>query len=103
MSHYIAAITLYPPLSAGVEHPFEFRRNWFLWVFSAAAVMDIVQTAARGALFMPWYYLPFVLHYVVVALLAIFVNKPGMHRAVAWYLLLVTASWSFVVRRFLVD
>ena len=38
--HYIAAITLYPPLSAGVEHPFEFRRNWFLWVFSAAAVMD---------------------------------------------------------------
>jgi hypothetical protein len=103
VTHYVAAITLYPPLSAGVEHPFEYRRNWFLWAFTSAVFMDILQTAARGALFKPWYYLPFVAHYAVVALLTIFINKAGMHRWVAWYLLVVTASWAFVVRRFLVD
>ena len=101
VAHYIAAITLYPPQSAGVEHAFEYRRNWFMWAFIGTVVMDIGQTGARGALFAPWFYLPYVLHYIAVCLLAIFLNKPGFHRWSAWYLLVVTASWSFIVRRFL--
>jgi len=64
--------------------------------------MDILQTAARGDLFTPWFYLPFVSHYVVVCLLAIFINKPGFHRWMAWYLFLSTVIWSFAVRRFLI-
>jgi len=101
ISHYIGAITLYPPQSAGVEHPFEYRRNWFLWAFVGVASMDIVQTAMRGDLFTPWTYLPFVAHYIVVALLAITVNRPLFHRWMAWYLLLTTISWSFIVRWYL--
>ena len=101
VAHYVGAITLYPPLSAGVEHPFEYRRNWFLWAFIGVASMDIVQTWARGDLFTPWAYLPFVSHYIVVSLLAIVVNRPGFHRGMAWYLLASTTVWSFVVRRFL--
>ena len=101
VTHYLAAITLYPPESAAIEHPFEYRRNWFLWAFVGIVATDILQTAARGDLFTPWTYLPFVLHYVVISLLAIFINKPGLHRWIAWYLLTVTASWSFVVRRFI--
>ena len=98
MSHYVGAITLYPPSSAGVEHPFEFRYRWFLKAFIGVAVMDIVQTGARGDLFELAAYLPFVGHYVVVALLALFVDKPIFHRVRAWYLLLTTISWSFIVR-----
>ena len=30
LAHYLAAITLYPPQAAGIEQPFEYRRNWFL-------------------------------------------------------------------------
>lgn len=102
VTHYIAAITLYPPQTAGNEYPIEYRRNWFLWAFIGIAVADIVQTAARGDVFTPWFYLPYVLHYIVLALLAIFINKPGAHRWIAWYLLIVTAIWSFAVRRFLI-
>lgn len=101
VTHYVAAITLYPPLSAGVEHPFEYRRTWFLWAFVAIASTDILQTTVRGDLFNPPVYLPFVLHYIVVAIATIVVNRPGFYRWMAWYMLLSTATWSFVVRRFM--
>ncbi len=101
VSHYIAAITLYPPQAGGTEPPFEYRRNWFLWAFIGVASMDILQTAARGDVFSPWFFLPFVLHYIALALIAIFVNRPSLHRWIAWYFLLSVAVWSFVVRRFL--
>lgn len=101
VSHYLAAITLYPPLTAGIEHPFEFRRNWFLWAFVGLTIADIVQAAARGDVFTPWFYLPFVLHYTALSLLAIFVNKPSLHRGIAWYFLLSMVIWAFLVRRFL--
>lgn len=100
--HYIGAITLYPPRGTAGEQPFEYRRNWFLWTFIAIALMDIVQTGARGALFTPVIYLPYVLHYVAVSLIAIAVNRAGVHRWTAWYFLIVTVIWSFVVRRFLI-
>jgi len=98
MAHYIGAITLYPPSSAGVEHPFEYRHNWFLWAFIGVASMDIVQTATRGDLFTLPAYLPFVGHYILVSLVALYVNKPMFHRVMAWYLLLTTISWSLIAR-----
>jgi hypothetical protein len=101
VTHYVGAITLYPPQTTGLSHPLEYRRNWFLWAFIAVAATDMLQTAARGGLLDPWYYVVFVPHYIVVALIAIFVNKPTFHRWMAWYLLIITISWSFIVRRFL--
>ena len=101
MSHYVGAITLYPPSSAGIEQPFEYRYRWFLRAFIGVALLDIAQTAARGGLFDPPAYLPFVGHYVLVASVALYVDKPIFHRVMAWYLLLTTISWSFIVRLFL--
>lgn len=98
MAHYVGAITLYPPLSAGVEHPFEYRHKWFLLAFIGVAVMDIAQTWVRGDLFNPPTYLPFVAHYIVVVSLALYINKPVFHRVMAWYLLLTTVSWSVIQR-----
>lgn len=101
MAHYVGAITLYPPSSAGVEHPFQYRYRWFLMAFIGVALMDIAQTAVRGDLFTPPTYLPFVSHYVIVASLALFIDKPMFHRIMAWYLLASTLTWSFVERLFL--
>jgi hypothetical protein len=101
VSHYLAAITLYPPQSTGTEQPFEYRRTWFLWAFVGVILTDILATATLGNLLAPWFYLPFVLHYGVVALLAIVVNKPALHRWTSWYFLVSIMSWSFIVRRFL--
>ena len=102
IAHYVTAITLYPPVAAGSERPFEYRHNWFLWAFVAVPVTDILQTAARGDVFSPWYYLPFVSHFALLTLVAIFVHKPILHRWLPWYFLVIILTWSLVVRRFLV-
>jgi hypothetical protein len=101
MSHYVAAITLYPPLASGDEHPFEYRRHWFYIAFLGICVTDTMQTVAAGNVFEPWYYLPFVLHYAALAVIALVARKPVVYYWTAWYLLVSIAAWSFIVRRFL--
>lgn len=101
VSHYVAAITLYPPRSSQIDRTYEYRRTWFLWAFIGVVVTDIIQTVAAGDIFSPWFYLPFVLHYIAIALLAIFTTKPVLHRWIAWYFLISIVVWSLVVRRFL--
>jgi hypothetical protein len=101
VSHYVAAITLYPPLASGAEQPFARRRHWFLWAFFGIAITDLGQAWAKGELLDPWYYLPFVVHYAVLALVGIALRKPAFYRWMAWYFLTSMALWSFIVRRFL--
>ena len=100
ISHYLLAITLYPPEEGGYTD-FEAHRRWFLWAFVGMAVLDISQTAMRGDLFRPWYYLLFVLHYMAVALTAIFVRSTTVQRVVSWWFLFSIVTWALVVRRFL--
>ena len=92
-------IALYPPGEQDVL-PFEQRKRTFLWALLAFLGLDIMQTAAQGGLFSPWYFLPFVLHYAVLTLLALRFRKPGFQRIAAWYFLTSVLLWSFVVRRF---
>ncbi len=101
MNHYVAAITLYPPVSSGTEQPFEFRRRWFLWAFIGITITDILETFASGDIFDPWYYLPFVLHYTALCASGLVIQNSTYHRVVAWYFLISMTTWSFVVRRFL--
>jgi hypothetical protein len=100
ISHYLLAITLYPPEEGGYTD-FEAHRRWFLWAFVGMAVLDISQTAMRGDLFRPWYYLLFVLHYMAAALIAIFVPSTTVQRVVSWWFLFSIVTWALVVRRFL--
>lgn len=100
ISHYLLTITLYPPDEVGFTD-FETHRHWFLWAFVGMAFMDIAQTAMRGDVFRPWYYLPFVLHYVVLALVALFAKSSAVHRFVSWWFLISLVTWALVVRRFL--
>ncbi len=102
ITHYLTAITLYPPQAAGSERPFEYRHDWFLWAWISIVLIDILQTVARGDVFSPWYYLPFVLHYALLAFVALIVRKPAYHRWLPWYYLVTLVVWSLIVRRFLV-
>lgn len=100
IANFTLAITLYPPNTSGSVE-FDAHRDWFLWAFFLMGLLDIAQTAASGDLFHPWYYLPFVGHYIVLALLAIRFKQPRFQRAVAWWLLSSILIWALVVRRFL--
>jgi len=100
ISNFVMAITLYPPSTSGSVE-FDSHRGWFLWSFVLMSVFDVAQTAASGDLFHPWYYLPFVGHYNVLALLAIRFKQPWFQRAVAWWFLVSILFWALFVRRFL--
>lgn len=98
--HYLIAITLYPP-SGSHSGSFENYRHWFMWSFFIMTFLDIAQTAMRGDLFNPWFYLLFVLHYSLLALIGALNNSAFFHRLLSWWFLIITLAWSLIVRRFL--
>ncbi len=54
----------------------------------------------QGRLLTPWYYLPFVLHYVALAILAEVTRSRALRRAIAWWFFGSILVWGLVVRRF---
>lgn len=101
---YMLSVVLYPPdirSNESYDELFEQNRKWLLGTFVVFVLLDIVQTAVRGQLFQPKYYLPFVSHYVVLALTGIFVGNRRYQVFFAWYLLITLVLWSLVVRRLL--
>ena len=99
MTHYVMAVTVYPPGTSDIGH--DRRSCWFLWAFVAAVLADIAVTWVRGDLFQPWFYLPFVLHYIVLSVTAITVNTPAVHRFISWWFLSITVVWALLIRRLL--
>lgn len=104
VSLYMFAVVLYPPdIRSGDSYDaiFEKNRQWLFGTFVTFITFDIVQTAVRGQLFQPAYYLPYVLHYMVLAVIGIFVPNRRYQAFFAWYTLISLTLWSVVVRRFL--
>ena len=100
MSFYVLSIALYPPEEIASEgEPFNYF--WFFCAVLGTLAADTAWTAMRGKLFTPWYYLPFVLHYAVLAILAERIKSRLFRRLVAWWFLLSVVAWSLGVRRFL--
>ena len=99
IAHYVVAITLYRPDDAASDS--RFQLHLFLLAFVIAGLMDIVQTAMRGALFEPWYYLLFVGHYIALSGVAYFVKSETFHRVVSTWFLVSILCWALIVRRFL--
>ena len=101
---FLMAVVLYPPdMSEGEDYAAVFERNrtWFLGLFVASSVSDIVLTASRGDLLEPPTYLPFVLHLTVLGALGIVIKSRRFQVALAGYVLGTGLTWSLVVRRFL--
>ena len=98
-SFYMVSIALYPPDDRKASLA-DFDYRWFHWAALATGAIDVVWTATRGALFTPWYYLPFVGHYIVLFALLNAIKAPAFRRVAAWWIVLSILTWAFVVRRF---
>ncbi len=99
MVHYVMVAALYPP--APISLSFERRRNFFHWAFLVMLAADVLLTAVRGSLFEPWYYLPFVLHYGVICIVALRFEGKWLHRIIAWWFLISFLAWALYVRTLL--
>ena len=100
MSHYGMAAAMYPPTTEK-SWTFERRRRYFLAAFIVMVCLDILTTAVRGALFTPWYYFPFVAHFIVVSGIGLYFDTNKLHRFIAWWLLITVLSWALFVRTLL--
>ena len=106
ISLYMLTVFLYPPdLSEGEEHGDRFHRNrtGYYSTFVAMCLLDITQTAIRGDVFHPVWYLPFVSQYALLASAGLIARRRGYNRFFAWYLLITLLMWALVVRRYLVS
>jgi len=102
---HMLMIFLYPPdLSQEEEHRGRFQQNraGYYSTFIAFCLLDITQTAIRGDLFHPFWYVPFVGQYAVLAGGGLVAGRRGYDRFFGWYLLITLLIWSLVVRRYLV-
>lgn len=101
---YMLAVVLYPPDIREEEsygELFEKNRKWLFGTFIVFAGLDIAQTWVRGQLFDPPIYLPFVLHYVVLAAMGIVVANRHFQQVFGWYILVSLTLWCLDVRHFL--
>ena len=102
---YLLTVFLYPPdLSEEEEHQARFGRNrsGYYSTFIVMCVLDIVQTAIRGELAHPIWYLPYVGQYTLIAGGGLVARRRGYDRFFAWYLLITLLIWALGVRRYLV-
>jgi len=102
-SHYALVIALYPFNGMGTDIQIkDWQPRSLLVVFISLALLNYAQTAARGELFSSVYYIPFTLHYIVLAGIAVYLQSDHFYRFAAWYFLISFFSWALIVRRFLV-
>jgi len=104
ISLYMLSVVLYPPDMSredSYEDVFEQNRKWLFGIFIVFVMLDIAQTAVRGQLFQPVFYLPFVLQYALLAAIGIVTSSRRYQVFLAWYMLITLTLWSLVVRRLL--
>jgi hypothetical protein len=100
-SMYILALALYPPrLPDDVDYRalFEANRTWFLSTFVVMCLLDLAVTATRDHAVPELSYIFFVGHYAVIAVVGMFCRNRRYDLAMAWYIALTMAMWSFGVR-----
>jgi hypothetical protein len=105
ISLYMLTVFLYPPdLSKQEEHQVRFDRNrsGYYSTFIVMCVLDVVQTAIRGDIFHPVWYLPYASQYAIAAAAGLVARRRGYDRFFAWYLLITLLIWALLVRRYLV-
>ena len=65
-------------------------------------LLDLLVSSQRDGRVPEPFYLAFVGHYAMIALLGIFIRRRWYDLLAAWYITITMALWSFVVRHTLV-
>ncbi|PYJ12205.1 MAG: hypothetical protein DMF06_00340 [Verrucomicrobia bacterium] len=106
VSLFMLTIFLYPPDLSEAE---EARDIWlhnrvgYYGAFVVMCLFDILQTAMRGGLLHPIWYVPYVGHYAVLSAIGMIMRRRGYDRFFAWYQLITIVAWSLFFRRFLLQ
>jgi hypothetical protein len=95
LSMFALCVAVYPPGEIAMQG-FGTHLRVVLFAIAIVASLDITQTALHGALFMPVSYLPVVLHFVVLALVATAIRNTLAQKVIATYFPLATFLWGFV-------
>jgi len=106
VSLFMLTIFLYPPdLSESEEHRDIWLHNrvGYYGAFIGMCLFDILQTAMRGGLFHPIWYLPYVGHYAILGAIGMGLRRRGYDRFFAWYQLVTILAWCLFFRRFLLQ
>jgi hypothetical protein len=100
-SMYVLALALYPPhLPQDVNYGdlFDANRTWFLSTWAIMCLLDLLVTYFRDQRIPEPFYIAFVGHYAVIAVLGIIIRNRKYDLLAAWYIAITMASWSFGVR-----
>ncbi|QFU75252.1 hypothetical protein EY643_06075 [Halioglobus maricola] len=98
---YMLTIILYPPNlpdDANYRDVFEQNRSWFLISFVVMCLLDMLISGLRDGRLPDTFYLVFVGHYALVALVGVFVCKRWYDLGAALYISTTMVLWSFIVR-----
>lgn len=96
---YVLAVVLYPTNRDRID--LVRSEQLYAKALLGMVCVDVAQTASLGTLFHPWYYLPFVGHYALLALFLQFAKRHGTRLFIAWWLFVSVMLWALVVRRYL--
>lgn len=84
---YMLAVILYPPNlrdDANYREVFEQNRSWFLISFVVMCLLDLLVSGQRDGRIPEPFYLVFVGHYAMIALLGVFIRSRWYDLVAAW-------------------
>ena len=99
---YLPSVLLFPPYMGRDQSFTEIysrNRRWLMGSLLGFSLTEIAQTAFRGELFTPWYYLPFILHMMAIFVIALVSERRGVQKACAIWLAIALPAWMVLVRR----
>ncbi len=94
---YVKAVILSPLRTA--ELPvFEIIRTKFYSVFAFYCVVEPIVIYMRDGELAPWYYVPMMIHLLVLSFLGIFLRSAMFDRLYSFWFLIVNITWIFLAR-----
>ena len=94
---YVMAVILYPTHSALVPQFSEIRvRFYAAFIFYCALEIGVIYI--RDGVFSPWYYIPMMIHLILLSSLGVLLRKNRFDQFFAVWLCLVNFLWPFFAR-----
>lgn len=94
---YVKAVIL-SPLRTTETPLFETIRTKFYGVFALYCVVEPVVIFMRDGELAPWFYMPMMIHFLVLSLVGIFLRNAMFDRFYSFWFLLVNIAWIFLAR-----